>query len=307
MVFATTPADMPNDIRVLHETRYSYDQPTSFGPHRLMLRPRDSFDIRILRTGLTIDPPAQLTWMHDVLGNSVAIATFSQQSKVLSISSELILRRYLSTSPRDAAGPWMGGAPVAYSDADRFVLSPFIAPATDDPHGTLAAFAGRAVSRGLGSGHPLLDLSQEIHDALGYTLRFEEGTQAPLHSLEFGQGSCRDFAWLFIECARRLGYAARFVSGYLHNVARNYATGGAPAAASEGFSHAWAEVYVPGDGWIEFDPTNSLVADRQLIRVAVTRTPEEAVPISGSFTGAPGKSPPQVRVLIEPFMGYSGN
>lgn len=293
-------ANAPADIRVRHATRYAFNDGVTFGPHRLMLRPRDSFDLRIVRTGLAIDPPAALSWMHDVYGNSIAIASFSRPGRILSIDSELVVKRYASTSPRGAAGPWSGGAPVAYGDADRFVLAPFIAPAEADPEGKLGDFAEWAVDARNGRlGHPLLDLSQAVHDALAYSVRFEEGTQAPLLTLRSGRGSCRDYAWLFVECARRLGYAARFVSGYLHNIAEGF-DAAAPLAASVGYSHAWAEVYVPGDGWIEFDPTNALVADRHLIRIAVTRTPAEASPVSGSFSGGTGGAPPEVSVVIEP-------
>ncbi len=287
------------DLRVRHLTKYRYDRPVAFGSHRLMLRPRDSFDIRILQTGLAIDPPASISWMHDVYGNSVATATFMNSAASLTIDSQLLLRRYESTSPHLAFAPWTGGAPVAYSDPDRVVLAPLMAPATIDENGTLRQFAENAVLTQNGGGHPLIDLSQAIHAALEYVTRFEEGTQAPQTTLQTGRGSCRDYAWLFVEAARRLGYAARFVSGYLHNVAAGIDAAQAALTASVGYSHAWAEVYVPGDGWIEFDPTNLLVADRQLIRVSVTRTPGEAIPVSGSFTGAAQSAPPEVSVIIQ--------
>lgn len=276
------------DIEIIHETTYSYGQAVTLGQHRLMLRPRDSYDMRIVRTGLTISPAATLSWMHDVYGNSVALASFAEPASELSIVSELVLRRYRPTAPAPANTPWMTGAPIAYNADERIVLAPFVTPVTEDDAGELKRFAEEAVRIGAQS-HPLLDLSAAIHGALTYRLRFEEGTQAPLDTLRQAGGSCRDYAWLFIECARRLGYAARFVTGYLHNVQRD---GGGLTAPSVGYSHAWAEIYVPGDGWIEFDPTNLLVADRQLIRIATTRTPAEAAPVSGSFTG-----PPQIPAL----------
>jgi transglutaminase-like putative cysteine protease len=285
------------DLRIRHRTHYSYAQPIKLLPHKLMLRPRDSFDLRLLRTGLTIQPAAALSWMHDAYGNSVAIATFGEPSAELSIESDLTIRRYQPATPQRAAAPWRTGAPVAYSEDERIALAPFMKQATMDADGTLSRFAAAAVTAAAAHGHPLLALSAAIHDALDYRMRFEEGTQEPLDTLRSKSGTCRDYAWLFIEGARHLGYAARFITGYLHNVGMENAT---ELTAEVGFSHAWADVYVPGDGWVEFDPTNLLVADRQLIRVAVTRTPAEASPVSGSFVGPPQMVHPAVSVEISP-------
>lgn len=285
----------PMDIVVRHTTRYRYVGAVTLERHRLMLRPRDSFDLRILRTGLIVHPAAQLSWTHDMYGNSITWASFLEPAQELLVDSELVLRRYDPASPVPAPAPWRTGAPIAYSEQEQFVLHPFIAPATSDDHLTVTDFAEETV-RALTqeTGHPLFALSTGIHRRLQYQMRFEEGTQEPAATLSLGTGSCRDYAWLFIECARRLGYAARFVTGYLHNLGG----AGAPLIASVGYSHAWAEVYVPGDGWIEFDPTNLLVADRQLIRIAVTRTPAEASPVLGSFIGAPQAAAPDVVVSI---------
>jgi transglutaminase-like putative cysteine protease len=286
------------DIQITHSTRYRYQAPVRLGPHRLMLRPRDSFDIRLLRTGLTISPAANLTWMHDAYSNSIAIATFGQETDELSITSELVLRRYQPKGPQPTSAPWRNGVAIAYTNDERLVLAPYLAPVSADDHGGAAQFAADAVAaRQSGHSHPLLDLSAHIHGFLSYQIRLEEGTQTPLQTLKARSGSCRDYAWLFIECARHLGYAARFVTGYLHNIGMANAVS---LTAGVGFSHAWAEVYVPGDGWVEFDPTNLLVADRQLIRIAVTRTPGEASSVRGSFTGMPQVAPPDVSVVICP-------
>lgn len=285
------------DLRIRHKTHYRYTQPVSLLPHRLMLRPRDSFDLRLLRTGLTIAPAASLSWMHDAYGNSIAIASFSEAASELSIESDLTIRRYQPATPQRAAAPWRTGAPVAYSDDERIALAPFMMRATTETDGALARFAAGAVTAAAAHGHPLLALSAAIHDALDYRMRFEEGTQHPVETLRVKSGTCRDYAWLFIEGARHLGYAARFITGYLHNVGME---NGPELTAEVGFSHAWADVYVPGDGWVEFDPTNLLVADRQLIRVAVTRTPAEASPVSGSFVGPPQLVLPAVSVEISP-------
>ena len=114
------------------------------------------------------------------------------------------------------------------------------------------------------------------------TRGYEEGTQAPLETLERKSGTCRDFALLFIEAVRSLGFGARFITGYLYDPALDGAQG---AMQGSGATHAWAEVYLPGAGWVEYDPTNGLIAGENLIRVAVTRDPSQAIPISGTFAG----------------------
>lgn len=271
------------DLFVRHVTTYTYAVPVQFGPHRLMIRPRDSFDLRILDTRIAITPRASLQWMHDVYGNPVAIATFHEMSDRLEIASELVLRRYASAFPSDRDGPAAPFVPH-YSDGERIVLQPFMTPATEDDGGSLGAWISEVLARPSDDPDPLARLSQDIHSGFGYAVRYEEGTQLPTQTLAVRAGSCRDLAWLFIEAARRLGYAARFVTGYLYDQGMEE---GANRAAV-GLTHAWAEVFVPGDGWVEFDPTNALVADPHLIRVAVARVPAEASPVSGSFIGPVG-------------------
>ena len=111
------------------------------------------------------------------------------------------------------------------------------------------------------------------------------GTQSPVTTLTGGTGTCRDFALLMMEAARSLGFAARFVSGYLYDADK--IGSGKDTVVGAGATHAWAQIYLPGAGWVPFDPTNALVSDRNLIRVAVTRDPTQAIPLAGSFTGGP--------------------
>ncbi|MCZ8314242.1 transglutaminase family protein [Phreatobacter sp.] len=288
------------DLHLRHVTRYHYSQPVMFGPHKLMIRPRDSFDLRILETELDIFPAAALAWSHDVYGNPVALATFADAADRLEITSSLVLRRYGSALFRKP-GPATAAFVPHYSDGERIVLQPFITPASADADGALAAWLAGVLQDPVG-GDSLSRLAEAIHAGFGYSVRYEEGTQAPSQTLALGAGSCRDLAWLFIEAVRRLGYAARFVTGYLHN-----ATGEAGSnRAAVGLTHAWAEVFVPGDGWVEFDPTNALVADPHLIRVAVARVPTDASPVSGSFTGPFGAQIGLwVGVEITPIQGFA--
>jgi transglutaminase-like putative cysteine protease len=113
----------------------------------------------------------------------------------------------------------------------------------------------------------------------------QDGVQTPAQTLTLGSGTCRDYALLMMETVRSLGVAARFVSGYLYDAALD---GAAPGMVGAGYTHAWVQVYLPGSGWVEFDPTNGLVGGPNLIRVAVARDPTQAIPVQGSYTGAAG-------------------
>lgn len=272
-------------LRIRHATTYRYGGPVQFGPHRLMLRPRDSFDLRVVDTSLSIAPQAKLRWMHDVYGNSVAVAHFAAPADTLDIVSELVIQRFGSALPRTEIEPETAINGVVYTDGQRAVLQPYLDLAAADPDGVLDRWlADFQRDLGHGSGHLLRDLAHAIYTGLRYTLRYDEGTQHPADTVLAGAGSCRDYAWLFIELARRMGFAARFVTGYIYDRSPD-ASG---LASAVGLTHAWADVFIPGDGWVEFDPTNDLVADRQLLRVAVARIPEDASPVSGSFTGLTG-------------------
>ena len=285
-------------LRIRHATTYRYAQPVAFGPHRLMLRPRDSFDLRVFDTALSISPHAHLTWMHDAYGNPVAIANFEAEADTLEIVSILTLQRFGSALPRTEIKPGAALTGVVYSENERAVLQPFLMLASADPDKQLDHWLADFRARiGQGSGHLLRDLAHAIHDALSYAVRFAEGTQHPVDTLENASGSCRDSAWLFIELARRMGFAARFVTGYIHDRSLEASS----LISAVGLTHAWADVFIPGDGWVEFDPTNDLVADRQLLRVAVARVPEDASAVAGSFVGPAGSFLGlSVGVAIEP-------
>lgn len=290
------------DLHIRHVTTYQYAQPVRLGPHRLMLRPRDSFDLRILDTQIDIFPAAALSWSHDVYGNPICVATFGEMADRLEITSGLVLRRYASALPRSHTATGTAFVPH-YADGERIVLQPFLLPASADETGAMAAWIAEILSDELRNRDPLTCLLHAVHSGFGYSVRYEEGTQTPAQTLDLRAGSCRDLAWLFIEAVRRLGYAARFVTGYLQD-------GGAAAPhhrAAVRLTHAWAEVFVPGDGWVEFDPTNALVADPQLIRVAVARVPWDALPVSGTFTGPIGAQISlAVGVDIAPTTAYAG-
>ena len=270
-------------LSVRHATTYSYARPVAFGQHRLMLRPRDSHDLRLVGAELTLSPPGQVRWMHDVFGNSVALVDFSQPAAMLSIVSTLKIERWGIEGPVFPIAPEAEFYPFIYSSSDRVDLGRLLEQHYPDPEGVLARWANSFV---LARPMRTLDLLTAMNAALAphivYAERHEPGTQSPAETLQRKTGACRDFALTFIEAARHLGFGARFVSGYLYDPALDKGTATEAVAAT----HAWAEVYLPGAGWIEYDPTDVLIAGDNLIRVAVTRDPSQAIPISGSYAGS---------------------
>jgi transglutaminase-like putative cysteine protease len=272
-------------LTVRHLTRYRYRTPVSFGEHRMMFRPRESYDQRVLESRLIIAPePVELRYVHDVFGNCVAIARFAGKARELSFESEVRLDHTPSSPgahPDDALDPELGAFPFRYPEEDAPDLQRCIERHYPDPEGVLEQWARRFVSANGATG--VIDLlsamTRTIHREFSYKKRLVGGCQPPLETLARGGGSCRDYAILMVEAARSLGLAARFVSGYIHTGREAGHTGG-------GHTHAWVRVYVPSCGWVEFDPTNGIVGNEDLIRVAVVRDPRQAVPLSGSWSGA---------------------
>ena len=269
-------------LTVRHTTWYRYRQPVNLEPHRLMLRPRDSHNLRLIDTALTISPPATLSWFHDVFGNSVTVASFAQLAAELRIDSTLRVQQYPGDRPDFQFDIQGASYPFFYSADDYLDLGPLVTPQYPDPGGRLAAWAKRFVlGSTTGTLALLSDLSNGIRHGFGYQTRDEEGTQTPIHTLNRGWGTCRDFAVLMAEAARTLGFGARIVTGYLE-------TGGGRMVDGGGATHAWVDIYLPGAGWVAFDPTNGTVGEAGLIRVAVARDIRQVIPVSGSYVGTGG-------------------
>lgn len=277
---------MTKRLVVRHATRYRYANPVALGTHRLMVRPRDSHDMRLIDATLTLSPPGEMRWVHDVYGNSIAYVDFPAPADVLEIESVLVLDRYPYVPPRLDIDPDAETYPFIYSPDDRRDLGPLRENHYPDTKGLLGQWVdGFVMAKGTDTLALLADINDGIHKGFTYAAREEEGTQTPVETLQSGSGTCRDFALLMIEAVRHLGFGARFVSGYLYDPALDVDAEGA-AVQGAGATHAWSEVYVPGAGWVEYDPTNGLIGSAALIRVAVTRDPAQAIPVSGSFTGA---------------------
>jgi YD repeat-containing protein len=282
-------------LRIRHETRYDYERPIRFGAHRLLVRPRDTHAIRIREAFLTVSPPGDFRWAYDALGNSVCWFTPQGEANSLSIVSDLEIERFPAPlAPLPVTDP-KSATPVDYDLTDRMALAPFMAPASEDVAGLMPWLRDQSGLVGEPALEFLLRLTWVIHEGFEYRARWIEGTQSPEETLRNRSGTCRDFAWLMVEGLRRLGYAARFVTGYLHS------PGG--VIRGDGATHAWCEVFLPGLGWMEFDPTNGLAESSNLIPVAISRTPHEAAPISGEIFGDPGQSHMTVNVEVTEVTG----
>jgi transglutaminase-like putative cysteine protease len=274
-------------LTVRHKTHYRYSAPVAFGPHRLMLRPRDSHDLRLVDAELTLSPPGEMRWLHDVFGNSVAHVEFAQAAPELLIVSTLRLEHFGLSRPVFPIAPEAQVYPFVYSSDDRSDLGRLLDRHYPDPQGLVEAWAKRFVTGRFMSTYNLLsNMNGAIRTEFAYNARNLEGTQTPVETLQNRSGTCRDFALLFIETVRSLGFGARFITGYLYDPALDGAGG---AMQGSGATHAWADVYLPGAGWVEYDPTNGLIAGQNLIRIAVTRDPSQAIPISGTFDATRGQ------------------
>ena len=269
-------------LSVHHRTEYRYHQSISLGPHRLMLRPRESLDLRLISSAITIVPTAQVTWAHDVFGNVVATAMFQGATDSLIIDSVVELQIFGSAWPVFDIAASAIFYPFRYSDDEWTDLGALTIQQYPDPAGRLENWA-RAFVRGdrTDTLAMLKDLSVGVSGWIQYQSREDEGTQSPTQTLDRGWGSCRDFAVLFVEAARSLGFGARIVSGYLFNPDRSLV-----GTTGAGSTHAWGEVYVPGAGWITFDPTNRSIGGSNLIPVAVARDIRQVMPVAGNFVGS---------------------
>ena len=271
-------------LKIHHKTAYRYREPVSLGPHRLMLRPRESRDLRLISCDVLATPAATISWAQDVFGNSVATATFQGMADNLLIDSVVELQLNAAAWPVFDIAASAIVYPFQYSSDESIDLGVLAIQQYPDPSGRLRDWARTFV---LGNSTDTLsllkDLCAGVSNEISYQSREEEGTQAPLQTLDRSWGSCRDFAVLFVELVRSLGFGARIVSGYLYNPGQDLAGSGGP-----GSTHAWAEVYVPGAGWITFDPANRSVGGFNLIPVAVGRDIRQAMPVAGSFVGPVG-------------------
>jgi len=296
-------------IEVEHLTTYRYAKPVQLSPHKVMFRPRAAHDIRVLRASLDVSPLFRKHWVHDVFSNSVAIIELLEPADELRFDARFTIEHFGEHNLELPVDPEARDYPFEYSADDRLDLSPYLPLQYPEDAGVVSNWVKQFLpARGIIHTRDILrNITNGIRSDFRYSARETMGTQRPAETLSLGSGTCRDFALLMIEAARGLGFAARFVSGYLYDASLDDGT--PPVAASSGLqqgirqtesfddetvtrgagaTHAWLHVYLPGAGWVPFDPTNTLFGGTDLIRVAYTRTPEQAAPISGGWFGDGG-------------------
>jgi len=266
-------------LSVRHVTTYHYKRPVTFGEHRMMLRPRDDDDQKVIETEIEITPrPEQIAWAKDSFGNHVATAHFGRRARELRFVSRIRIdhrsRDFSASSIANSARTY----PFTYAPEDRPGLECFMEPVS--PHPTIDRWSAKFFDQhGSADTHELLcEMTRTIRRTFKHVSRHEKGTQDPASTLDLGSGSCRDLAVLMMAALRARGIAARFVSGYLHLADDD-------DAAEGGNTHAWVQVYVPGPGWIDFDPSGGSVGNGNLVRVAVAQDPREAIPLHGTWFG----------------------
>jgi len=284
-----TPADerspwaMPV-LDITHRTEYRYATAVAPGPHRMMLRPRETRELRLLTFDLTVWPSASVSWAHDVSGNSIATASFSGLTDVLIVESRTTVDLSAPAWPVFDIAASAQKYPFLYSDDDRLDLGALARPQYVDLAGRLSGWVQRFIMKRPTDTLSLLrDVGNGVSSQISYQSREVEGTQGPLETLDRGWGSCRDIAVLYAEAVRTLGFGARIVSGYMFDAGRDLI-----GSAGAGSTHAWVEVFVPGAGWISFDPTNRSMGSANLIPVAAARHITQVAPLTGSFLGRAG-------------------
>jgi len=264
-------------LRILHQTRYLYKKKVRFGPHRLVLRPREGHDLRVETMDIHISPSADLTWSRDVFGNSIAAVEFNEPATELVIESNVLIARTFPpvrpAAPLTGITPW----PPVYDQLERTAVHAY--QYLSYPKDALAVDAwlkNFRIKKPDFAEDVARNLNEYIHDELKYIRREEKGVLTPAETLARGGGSCRDLATLLLEAARSLGIAARFASGYLECHA---------AVLGEASTHAWTEIYHPGRGWAGYDPSIGEETTSHHVVTGVSNHPRGVMPVSGSFYG----------------------
>ncbi len=275
-------------LSVSHSTVYRYHRPVTFGEHRLMFRPRDSHDIRLVDTALVISPAAEIRWLHDVFSNSIAIASFQEPAEELRFESHIVIDHYGLSYPDFPIEPYAQTYPFSYPAEEIADLGRSVERHYPDPERKVDAWVKRFLENGgpIGTQDLLVRINQAVQQEFRYERRYAIGVQTPQETLDLGSGTCRDLALFMMGAVRALGFAARFVSGYLYDPSVESGEDGDSGLQGAGDTHAWVQVYLPGAGWVEFDPTNGQVGGANLIRVAVAREPSQAIPLQGTYYGA---------------------
>ena len=269
-----------SSLVIRHRTVYRYAAPVRFGRHRLVLRPREGHDQRIISMQLTIEPEHRLTWARDVHGNSLALVDFEAEANRLEIVNDVVIERQTPFPGKELHKPNFVAWPVQYPVEEQAVVNAYRALSfPDEATAVLQWLDERLPRRSDDSEGMLLELCGKVHQHVAYQHRSEKGVQSPVQTLRNGKGSCRDMATLMMDAARLLGIASRFASGYLH---------GSASLAGRASTHAWTEIYLPTLGWRGFDPTIGREIGLQHIATGVSQHPRGVMPVSGTYDGPAG-------------------
>jgi transglutaminase-like putative cysteine protease len=270
---------------ITHVTTYKYKNPVTFSQHRAMFLPRVGHGGRLHHYSIETNVPSKIQWIMDALSNNVAVIDFVEPATELVVSWKFQGSHYgasgIAKFPLD---PRAKAFPVQYTPDEWTDLAAFMRPHSNDPDGSVAAWGRSFLTGGENdTGRVLHQMMDTIRDTFAYQAREAEGTQTPTQTLSSKSGTCRDFAWLMIETLRGLGLGCRFMSGYLYDSALD---GGSIAMTGSASTHAWLTVYLPGAGWLHYDPTNRISEGFALIPVAIARHPGQAIPLQGSWFGS---------------------
>lgn len=269
-------------VALHHRTAYQYDRPITVSPQVVRLRPAPHCRTPVSSYSLQVLPEKHfLNWQQDPYGNFLARLVLPEKTKEFVVEVDLVADMTVINPFDFFLEPDANDFPFEYSDAAKTQLHPYLALDTSSPK--LKTFVAGAPRKSVGTVNFLVDLNRYVHEAVSYVIRMEPGVQTCEESLTKKSGSCRDSAWLLVQLVRHLGLAARFVSGYLIQLKPDVAPLEGPAGTGVDFTdlHAWAEVFLPGAGWVGLDPTSGLLAGEGHLPLAATPDPESAAPITG--------------------------
>jgi len=294
----------PSYLTVNHVTEYRYKEPVGLGEHRMMFRPRESYDLRLRSSEIKITPePKNIRWVHDVFDNSIAVVSFDSLTKTLRFETTVTLEHFETSLPEFPLEDYASSYPFKYSKDDCAQLD--CALRHHYPTDLVAEWAQNFARQfqPMDTMALLRAMTLSIRKDFKYIRRSQKGVQNPAETITSRSGSCRDYAVLMIEGARSLGLAARFVSGYIFSPRSQK-----EASVGGGATHAWVQIYLPGAGWVDFDPTNDIVGNRNLIRIAFAWDHRQVVPLWGTFYGEASAFEAMevtVRVTEDEFEGLS--
>jgi transglutaminase-like putative cysteine protease len=296
-------------LDIKHVTTYRYSRRVSFGKHRMMLLPRDDGNQKVIAYELQVRPePIRIDWSRDAFDNHVATAQFDQRAEELSFVSKVRLDHVPANFRASDIDPSATRYPFTYSADDRTALNRYLRPPTS--RRTLNRWSAQFLTNDNSTDlfNFLVDMTRTVKQTIKHESRHEEGIQDPVQTLSLTSGSCRDVAVLMIGALRSRGIAARFVSGYVHLIDDDEHDEDEENIAG-GNTHAWVQVYVPGPGWVDFDPAAGVTENHTLIRVATVEDPHEAIPLQGTWYGSPSDHLAMnvaVRVRAERFSANTG-